>query len=772
MISVWLLQHKQGDDMSGIMGEDTITKGNMPLRAIKKDIETSYKYFRENAQRYRDFFILVFKTALSDADKDNLNIIGKPPIEAPILEAYISREVGEFSKHHPQIDVHAAEGISIGRIDDAQIRLMKVIQGHVTEILNAADAENFSDDILDDTMGGGFGVAKVGTEYINEESFMQRIVLERMVNPTLCGFDPLAEKTHKGDGRYCFELHPMTQEEFAKEFGEEKAKTFNFTRAVSSFSWTYKNQDIKVVLVADYYIKVEKTVTLLRLAENDLEIPTTMTLSEYNKMIKDWGRVEQPPIELERRRSTTTRIDRYRICQNEILDHTETSYPMLPLVFFDGDSKRIQNTQGGQIEQMTRPYVYHARDMQRLMNFAMQTIGQELEDMPRNTYMVPVEAIPKAYIKAYQNPQKAGILPYHQFAVDRPDVRMDPPQVVQRIPTPPIVQETFNGAQSIVQQILGNYDAALGINGNQLSGKAIQEGAMQSNVSATRYIIGYIRGLQRCAEIIIHLIPLFYTTPRSIPVRLPSGKRDYQIINSPYPKIDKQAQMLQKAQEMGLGGMQNEIGSESEDEAESEEMENAIMFNYDPKSLNVRVMPGVNARIQKQVSFELLTKAMAVSPTLTEFFNRQGMGVILDSLDLPGIEGLKEMVEQFQAQMVKESQDAKGQPTDTDKIVQAEIMKSQLEAQARDQKTQVDLALGIAKAAVSKEEAETKRLELELKAHQAHARLSMDRENQASQAASQTIALAVDVMKHQSEVDMAEKAQMQGQVNPNEGQQA
>ena len=755
--------------MSGIMGEgvadELAAKDKMNLATIKKDIETSYKYFEPNAKRYRKFFIMVFKSALSDADMDTLERLGKPPIESPILEAYISREVGEFAKHEPQFDVHAAEGLAIGHVDDEYIRLMKVVQAHITEVVNNANNENFSDDMLDDTMGGGYGVAKVSTEYVNESSFMQKICLERMVDPTMCGFDPLATKSHKGDGRYCFELHPMTQEEFATEFGKEKAATFNFTRAIESFNWTYKNQDIKVVLVADYYVKVEKTITLVRLAENDLDIPTTMPLAEYNKLVKEWVRIEQVPVELERRRSTTTRIDRYRICQNEILDHKQTSFPMLPLVFFDGDSKRIQNTDGGHIEQMTRPYVYHAEGIQRLMNFSMQTIGQELEDMPRNTYMVPVTAIPKEYVKAYQNPQIAGTLPYNQYDPERPDVRLDPPQVVQRIPTPPLVQETFMGAQTIAQQILGNYDAVLGMGDGDISGKALQEGAMQSNVSATRYIIGYIRGLQRCAEIIIHLIPLFYTTPRSIPVQLPNGKRDYQVINASYPKVDKQQKMLQKAQEMGMGGMQNEIESEGDEEAESEEMENAIMFNYDPKELNVIVKPGVNARIQKQVSYELLTKAMAVSPTLAEFFNRQGLGVLLESLDLPGIEGLKEMVEQFQAQMAKEAQDAKGQPTDTDKIVQAEVMKSQLEAQARDQKTQVDMALGIAKAAIDKENAETKRLELELKAHEAHMKLSMDRENQASQAASDTISLAVDVMKHQNEMDMAEKAQQQGEGN-------
>ena len=50
---------------------------------------------------------------------------------------------------------------------------------------------------------------------------MLKIPIERAFNPTLCGFDPLATTSHKGDGRYCFELYPMTQEEFAQEFGKD-----------------------------------------------------------------------------------------------------------------------------------------------------------------------------------------------------------------------------------------------------------------------------------------------------------------------------------------------------------------------------------------------------------------------------------------------------------------------------------------------------------------------------------------------------------------------
>ena len=758
--------------MSGVMGngpggfsggEVVDDKNNLTLANIKKDIEVSYKYFEKNYHRYREFYILTFKSGLSEADRDNLAMIGKPPIEAPVLEAHISRLRGEFSKQEPSIDVRAAEGLTLGKIDDDYLQLMNVIQAHLNEIIFESENDNFSYDIYSDILAGGFSVAKVYTDFVNDASFMQKICIERVRNPIMCGFDPLATKSHKGDGRYCFELYPMTQEEFGAEFGEDKAKTFNFTRAVESFNWTYTNKDIKVVLVADFYVKVEEPTTLVRLADNDLGVETQMTLPEYNKLEKDWQQIEQIPVILERRKSVKTRIDRYRVCQNEKLDHKKTFYPMLPLIFIDGNSVQVQDTDGGQMEQMTRPYVYHARGAQRLLNFAMQTIGQELEDMPRNTYMIPAGAIPKQYVKQWQYPQIAGTLAYHQYDLDRPDIRYDPPQVVQRIPTPPLVQETYVGSQNTIQQILGSYDSVLGTNDKQISGVAIQQGALQSNAAAIPYLVNYCKGLQRCCEVIIHLIPLIYNTPRTIPIRLPNGKRDYQVINAPYPKIDKQKQMLQKAQEMGMGGMQEQMEESGEQEAESDEMENAIMFNYEPRDLNVKIEPGVNAHVQKQVAFELLTQAMQVSPTLAEFFNRQGLPVILESLDLPGIEALKDMVEQFQAQMESERQQQAQQPTDTDKLVQAEVMKSKLEAEARDQKTQADLMVAIGKLASMHEELELKKQELELKAKEAHIKLSMEQEQRAAQASAATIQMAIDVMKHQSDVDMQEKQMGQQQ---------
>ena len=123
--------------------------------------------------------------------KITYKLLASSPIEAPILEAYINRLRGEFSKQEPSIDVFAAEGLSIGKVDDDYLQLLKVIQAHLNEVFFCADNDNFSYDTFSDTLAGGFSVAKVYTDYENDKSFMQKICIEKVRNPTMVGFIPL-----------------------------------------------------------------------------------------------------------------------------------------------------------------------------------------------------------------------------------------------------------------------------------------------------------------------------------------------------------------------------------------------------------------------------------------------------------------------------------------------------------------------------------------------------------------------------------------------------
>ncbi len=677
------------------------------LASIKHDIEVSYKYFQPNYKRYHEFYDFVFRTAISAADIEKLKDLGKPPIESPLLEAYLSRLRGEFAKQSPNIDVHPAEGLMLNKLSPQYLQTLKMLQAHLNEILLESSNDEFEYDMYSDILAGGFGVARVFPDYVNDKSMMQKLNIERCFNPTMCGFDPLARKSHKGDGRYCFELSPMTKEEFAAEYGKDKAKEFYYTRAIQSFNWSYQNNEEKIVLVGDYYVKKPKNVTLCLLADNQV---TTET--DYNKMVREWASFEQPPVIVQRRKSIITTIERYRICENEILEEVKTDYPMLPLVFFDGNSVMIQNEQGGQMQQFTKPFVYNARGAQQLKNFAMQNLGSELEDILQQQWMVPLEAIPQdpKYREAFIRPQVAATLAYHQFDQERPDIRLDPPQVIQRRAIPPQINEVFVGMDGAVQASMGTYDAIMGINGKDISGKAIQQGALQSNAAAMPYLVGFMKGLQRCAEIIVHMIPLYYKTPRTVPIRLSDGKRDYITVN---------------------------------DEQDPE----SFNFNYDPHELNVSVQPGVNNNIQKQVALEQLTQMMQASPIFAEFMNRKGLPVLLDNMDIRGIEGLKEKADEFNEEMQKEREAQAGQPTDTDKIVQAEIEKTRMETEVGHERVQNDAAIGAAKIATEREKVENDRLEIELKAQEMAAKLNMEQQKIASEDAREAIRGAIEIAR-------------------------
>ena len=528
------------------------------LPEIKKSVEDSMEYFSENVERYNEFMRFVFSTSLTHQDIGVLQTTGKPTIEFNILEAYVSRLRGEFAKQMPSVSVRAADGVPVSELNEEFIQTIKVIEAHLRAIFFDGSNDMLEYNVYTDLLAGGFSALKVFTKYVNEMSFEQKIMVERVFDPTLCGFDPLARESHKGDGRYCFELYPMTKKRFEDEFGKNLADDIKFTRALSGFSWSFQNDDEDIMLVCDFYEKKTKRVKIIKLSNGH-----AVSVKEYEEFLVKWaemGHIEQPPMPVgEPRWTVIESICRYRLCESRVLDYVETDYKYLPLIFVDGNSVNLQV--GGASTQMTRPYCYHAKGIQRLKNYAGQSLANELENTIQHKFIVAQESIPTDYMDAYKNVQKANTLIYNHFLDTKsPDVTLPPPREVARTPIPPEISGTFTLSDQITQAILGSYDGAAGINESDMSGLAFARSAIQSNSSSMPYIVGYIKGLNRVAQIIVDLIPKYYRTPRSLPILLPSGKRDYEMINK----------------------------------------SGSLYMDYDPKNIEIRVEVGVNFAIQKE----------------------------------------------------------------------------------------------------------------------------------------------------------------------------
>jgi hypothetical protein len=259
--------------------------------------------------------------------------------------------------------------------------------------------------------------------------------------------------------------------------------------------------------------------------------------------------------------------------------------------------------------------------------------------MVQHKIMVAEEAIPAQYIDAYTDVQTPSVLVYKAFKDNDPQVALPPPQMIPRPPIPGEIMGAFQMADNLMQTILGSYDASLGIQNNQLSGVAIVEGATQSNSAAMPYIVGFLAGLNQVAQIMLDLIPKYYTTPRTIPIIGKDGKNTYVKINS----------------------------------------DDGIALDYDENVLNVSVEAGVNFAIQKSRALNQIIGLMQASPTFAQFMNTEGLPELLDNVEIRGIDKLKLKAERYQEMIMQQQQQASQNPQPNPLMVraQADLIRAQ-----------------------------------------------------------------------------------------------
>lgn len=675
------------------------------LQELKKKVQAWYLYWEENNKRYTEFMNFVFNTSLKPRDKTALQSIGKPPLEFNIIEASISRLVSDFAKQEPSLVVRSADGLPIDMVTPELVATEEVLEGHIRAILLPSSTDSMGKKLFRQTTGGGFGAVKILTEYINDMSFEQKIKVGLVFDPTLTYFDPLAQESHKGDGQYCGELIPKTEEEFKLEFGEAAAEGIKFARSgdIEGFNWSYEAQDQNIVLVAEHFEKKIKKVKIVKLSNGH-----TVTLKQYKRLIELWVaevKIEQPPTILEERWTDVVTICHYQFCTSRILKYKETDFMYLPIIFADGNSVVMRNINSGTNCQMTRPYAYNAKGLQQLKNYCGETIAQEIENMPMHKWIVSIEAIPKDYQDAYTNPQTANVLVYNTFAQN--GERLDPPREVMRTPTPPIVESMFYGSDNAMQAIMGSYDMMPVTNSQQVSGVAIREGNIQSNAAASPFLESYIDVMNRLGQIMLDLIPKYYKTPRNVPVIGRDGKRRYETIN------DKEG----------------------------------VSFDYDPMAYQITIEAGVNSAVQKQAALDQITRMMSASEQFAAIINSVGIPILIDNMEIRGKDQLKLVTEQFLQQQQKAQEQQAQEPTpieiEAQTLLQIETMKTEQKREEAAAKSANDAG----ELAVSQEKVDLEwaKLMAQVKKDEINLEISQNRED--AEMARGAIDVAIEVAK-------------------------
>lgn len=572
------------------MSKPAIKTNEEILQRIRKDIENSYEYFKDVNKLYHEFRYFVYVSSISEQERAFLKSTNKPVLEFNVLNSMISRLLGEFDQHSPMPIVKLDE-YSFGKSDPTMI---DAIDGHIRYLMHEVKTY-YAADIMKDLLSGGFGVWKVFTEYRNNFNFEQLIKVVRISDPTMCAFDPNAQLPTKADGNYCTEFFCISEDD--KEKYNLKDDDFERgTQSIGGFKWSNNTRKKKIIILADHYEKEIVKHTLYYLEDHN-----TMPKEEYERRIEELKLRYHPddiatmiPKVLAEREAEDVRIIRTRLTENKIIERIITEYKSLPLVYVSGNSTKCRKD-GGDLKEYAKPYAYDAKDAQRTKNHLGQTFFSEVLNMVRHKFIASAEAI-AGHEDAYRDVQHPSVIRYNEFSKDDKTVRLTPPSDIRPVPPAPEIINGFLGIDKTVQNILGSYDAEIGLADNVLSGAALREAKTHSNGASMPYFMGNIMGLNGVFKVVKELIPICYITPMTLPVINRKGEKDFFRIND------------------------NTYGN--------------LRLNYDPDLLHIQIVAGLNFEAQRANDMALIQALIGSNlPLLTEFFNTpEGASILIDNI--------------------------------------------------------------------------------------------------------------------------------------------
>jgi hypothetical protein len=691
------------------------------LPELKKLVETSYIYFKDNNVRFREYKNYVFRECLNEQQKSMLTTLSRPQLEFNIGAANINRKIGEFSMHEPSIVVSPSEGIPVNA------ELIDVIEGNIRHKIDDANKNNMATEIYKDMLGGGFSAGKVYTDWQSNMSMNQDIFWGKCFDSTLVGFDALARDMHKGDGQYSFEIFPVLEDDFYIQWPKVSLNVKADSYSIESFTWCYKDMhDQKVILVCDMYKKKKKRVKIVKLANG--QIMTTKRHKELQQFWEENQIIEQIPEVVSTRSTVIDVIINYKFVQDQILEREETDYCYLPHVFFNGNSDILTRSHTNTQYQFTKPYFYHAKGAQDLMNFMGIAIAAHIDNLTMSQFIIKEEALPQQedYLDNLTTPQRASTLIVRAYSENDPTKPIpDPIREVIKTPLPPEVTSTFNQSVQLIQAILGSAASNPENAKDYISGKAVIEAMNVDNSAGMPYTIGYLAGLEQMARIHISLMPKYILGRRTIPIKTKDGGKVYQDVNIPgKPHI-----------------------------------------NFEEGSLLVSITEGVNFQVQKNQAMAQIAALMQASPKLAEFFNSEfGLPILLDNLTIYGSDRLKEAAEKWmhtmnqQQQQMMQKQEQMMQQDPRMIKAKADIAKVQLEAkelQMKEQQNQFENQIKLVELGLDQERVQNEAILAQHEAAQEEVNAAVQREKAQAEIISHSLDAAAKLasIHHKQKMD-------------------
>lgn len=425
--------------------------------------------------------------------------------------------LGDARQNRPKIKVRPVDSGS-------DPFLAEVFTGLIRNIENVSDAESAYDYGHECAVRGGYGHWRVLTEY-EDDSFDQQIKIKRLHNPFSVYFDPASVEQDYSDAKYCFITDELTKEEFEAQYPDADQVDWENTEQ-AALSWI----EGKKIRIAEYWWKEQVKRHLFELADGRVieikkpeifdqpETPPSQQMDPATGQIVEipgqpasrwvFGDGMPEPLQFRRERAVKgEQIKWAKLTGSQVLEGPQDwAGKYIPVVRELGEEVWIDG------QRVLRSATRHAVDPQKLYNWGAANAIEVLAMGPKQPYLVTakqVEGYEQEWSRAFRRPA-----PYLTYNSD-PSAGGIPQRQSLDVSTNGITGFLMVASDDI-KSTTGLFDASLGKQGNETSGRAIIARQREGDTATYVFADNQAKAIRYTGKILVDLIPRIYDTERVV----------------------------------------------------------------------------------------------------------------------------------------------------------------------------------------------------------------------------------------------------------------
>lgn len=416
---------------------------------------------------------------------------GRPCLTFNQLPAIIQQVTNDQRQNTPSIKVHPVD-------DNADIETAEVLQGLIRHIEYSSDADVAYDTAVNAAATHGFGAWRLLTEYESPDSFDQVIRFQRIRNSLSVYIDPYSQCPVGSDMRYCLITDVVPKSTFEREFPKAKATDSLAWEGIGDSHRKGWLRDDGVVVAEYYWVDLQSDTLLL------LQDGSTAWKSDLDK--------NTDVIIVKERTSMRRRIKWAKLTGVDVLDEKEIPGYWIPVFSVQGQEVDIEG------EVFRWGVVRNAKDPAKAYNFWFTSATEEVAMRPKTPY-IGAEGQFEGHEARWSVANRSSI-PYLEYKpVSLNGQIVPPPQRQPMADIPAGVLQMAMHARDNLKSTTGLYDASLGAQGNETSGRAILARQKESDTANFHFTDNLNRAIRHCGRVLVDMIPYIYDAERVVRIR-------------------------------------------------------------------------------------------------------------------------------------------------------------------------------------------------------------------------------------------------------------